>query len=143
MQFYAAEIVLALDYLHEQGIMYRNLKTNNILLDSEGHVRLTNFQVSKAKLNATNGRTKTMIKDIQLKDSTPKSNKIRITMPPEMSMKNDETYGYAVDWYSLGMVIYHMLTGGEHPFREFNQLEESQEIRIKDYFSDDATDLIY
>jgi serine/threonine protein kinase len=76
--------------------------------------------VSKAKLANVNGRTKTMIKDVLVKDSTPKNKKIRITMPPEMKMKGDEDYGYSVDWYALGIVIYHMLTGGEHPFRELN-----------------------
>jgi len=118
--------------------MYRNLKTNNILLDSDGHVRLTNFQVSKAKLAKTNFRTSTMLEDVQKKDSTPKgSSKIKITMPPEMD--NNEDYGYAVDWYSLGMVVYHMLTGGEHPF---GHREDNQEIDMKDYFSDEACDLI-
>ena len=63
-------------------------------------------------------------------------------MPPEMKMKGDEDYGYSVDWYALGIVIYHMLTGGEHPFRELNQLEDSQEIRMKDYFSEEAFDII-
>ena len=45
-RFYLSEIVLALEYLHNMKIVYHNLKINNILLDSEGHIRLTNFGVS-------------------------------------------------------------------------------------------------
>ena len=49
-KFYAAEIVLALEYLHQNGVVYRDVKPENILIDSEGHVRLTDFGLSKAGL---------------------------------------------------------------------------------------------
>jgi len=47
-RFYAAELILALDHLHEMGFIYRDIKPENILLDSDGHLKLTDFGLSKA-----------------------------------------------------------------------------------------------
>lgn len=46
-KFYAAEVVLALEYLHNRGIVYRDLKPENLLLDSNGHIRITDFGFAK------------------------------------------------------------------------------------------------
>ena len=53
--FYASEVVSAFEYLHNLCIIYRNLKPENLLLDNEGHLKLTDFSFAK-KLSATNGK---------------------------------------------------------------------------------------
>ena len=51
VKFYAAELVLAIESLHEQGIVHRDLKPENILLDENGHIKLSDFGLSEAKIN--------------------------------------------------------------------------------------------
>ena len=47
-RIYAAELILALDHLHQMGFIYRDIKPENVLLDSDGHLKITDFGLSKA-----------------------------------------------------------------------------------------------
>ena len=100
VRFYMAEIVLALEYLHKQGVVYRDVKPENILIDKYGHVRLTDFGLSKGGLEE-GGRTESFCGTTEY-------------LAPEII--KDKSYGVSVDWYSTGLVMYEMLTG-VNPFK--------------------------
>ncbi|KFB53105.1 AGAP002161-PA-like protein [Anopheles sinensis] len=94
-RFYAAEIISALGYLHSHGIIYRDLKLENLLLDKDGHIKIADFGLCKEDI--TYGRTtKTFC-------GTPEY------LAPEVLEDND--YGHAVDWWGTGVVMYEMICG--------------------------------
>lgn len=128
--FYMGEMVLALDYLHRTvGIVYRDLKPENCLLDAEGHLLLTDFGLSKVAVD----------------DETCNSIAGTIDfMAPEVIKGLD--YGMAVDWWSLGALGYDLLTGSP-PFEANNHAKIQQNILNKKlsmpyYLSQDAKDLL-
>ncbi|KAK5045864.1 hypothetical protein LTR84_008957 [Exophiala bonariae] len=92
-QFYAAEICLALKYLHEHGIIHRNLKLSDILLDLEGHIMISDYRYCKEDM-WHNSRTHTFCGTNE-------------RLPPEVLL--DEPYGRAVDWWGFGIMLYQML----------------------------------
>ncbi|XP_065178137.1 RAC-gamma serine/threonine-protein kinase-like [Sycon ciliatum] len=94
-RFYGAEISLAIKYLHELGIVYRDLKLENLLLDKEGHIKITDFGLCKEEITY-GATTKTFC-------GTPEY------LAPEVLEDND--YGRAVDWWGLGVVMYEMMCG--------------------------------
>ncbi|KAI9731358.1 MAG: Serine/threonine kinase [Cirrosporium novae-zelandiae] len=99
-QFYAAEVCLALKYFHENGVIYRDLKLDNILLTLDGHIKIADYGLCKEEMwyGAT---TSTFC-------GTPEF------MAPEILL--DKKYGRAVDWWAFGVLIYQMLLQ-QSPFR--------------------------
>ncbi|KAJ0408178.1 hypothetical protein ATCC90586_006488 [Pythium insidiosum] len=95
-KFYAAEITLALEHLHDLGVVYRDLKPENILFDAQGHVLLADFGLAKEGITDGAEGTNSMC-------GTPEY------LPPEILDRTG--HGTAVDWWALGMVLYEMLTG--------------------------------
>jgi len=130
VRFFAAEIALALEHLHSCGIVYRDLKLENILLDRSGHVCLTDFGLSK-ELDSVGATTKTVC-------GTP------TYLAPEVLL--GQPYGNAIDWWSLGVVMYELFTG-MNPFdaRDFDAVLNNilhSTIVIPDYVPPEARDVM-
>ncbi|KAM7385378.1 hypothetical protein PAMP_001465 [Pampus punctatissimus] len=129
-RFYGAEIVSALDYLHSAKIVYRDLKLENLMLDKDGHIKITDFGLCKEGI--TDAATmKTFC-------GTPEY------LAPEVLEDND--YGRAVDWWGLGVVTYEMMCG-RLPF--YNQDHEKlfelilmEDIKFPRTLSADAKSLL-
>ncbi|THV03837.1 hypothetical protein K435DRAFT_747351 [Dendrothele bispora CBS 962.96] len=99
-KFYASEVLLALEYFHQNGIIYRDLKLDNILLTLDGHVKVADYGLCKEEMWYGN-TTSTFC-------GTPEF------MAPEILL--EQRYGRAVDWWAFGVLTYEMLLG-QSPFR--------------------------
>ena len=93
-KFFAAELILALDHLHSMGFIYRDIKPENILLDSDGHLKITDFGLSKAL--EQNEQTNTLCGTAQY-------------LAPEVILR--KSYDKMVDWWGLGILIHEMAVG--------------------------------
>lgn len=129
--FYMAEMILALDHLHRTvGVIYRDLKPENCLLDAEGHLLLTDFGLSKVAVDD---------------DTTSHSFSGTVEyMAPEVIQGHE--YGMAVDWWSLGALGFDLLTGSP-PFTGPNnaKIQEKivkQKLIMPFYISAEAKDLM-
>ena len=126
-KFYHAELVLAFEYLHSKDIIYRDLKPENLLLDSKGHVKITDFGFAKKVPE----RTFTLC-------GTPEY------LAPEVIQSKG--HGKAVDWWTMGILLYEFIAGyppfyDDTPFRIYEKILEGK-IKFPNWFDSRARDLV-
>ena len=129
-KFYIAELILAIEYLHQHDIIYRDLKPENILIDSDGHIKLTDFDLAKENVK-NNIPNKTFC-------GSP------LYLSPEMLSKEGATK--ASDIYGIGVILYQMVYG-DPPFYKkdqklmFKNILEGN-LEFPELFSDELKDLL-
>jgi serine/threonine protein kinase len=126
-RFYAAQIVMALQYLHYSNIVYRDLKPENLLIDLAGYMKITDFGFAKV----VEDRTWTLC-------GTPEY------LAPEIIQSKG--HGKPVDWWALGILVYEMLAGyppfyDENPFGIYQKILAGK-LEFPRHFETHARDLI-
>lgn len=128
-RFYAAQMVMALAFMHEKNIIYRDLKPENVLVDIDGYLKITDFGLSR--MNVTEKEARSIC-------GTPEY------LAPEIIMKIG--YGKSIDWWTLGCIIYEMLVGIP-PFYSNNRSELFEKIKFSQpkypkFLSEETKDLL-
>lgn len=130
-RFYAAEVGAAMAHLHSVNIIYRDAKLENVLMDHEGHVRITDFGLSKIGVSDLKGATTFC--------------GTAAYIAPELLKGN--AYGKAADWWSFGILLYEMI-GGKPPYYHrnrdimFQTILKQEWVTFSPNFSDAAISLI-
>lgn len=110
LKIYLAEIAICLDFLHKEGIIYRDLKPDNVLIASDGHIKLTDFGLSKY---------------INKNEHTSTFCGTNIYVAPEIITNHG--YSYEIDWYQLGVLAYE-LSFEKVPFDSSNSKKLMEKI---------------
>ncbi len=128
-KFYIAELIIAIEYLHKNDILYRDLKPENILIDSEGHIKLIDFNLAKenVKNNISNNTF----------CGSP------LYLSPEVLKKQGATK--ATDIYGIGAILYKLVTGkppfySRDPNKMFQNITENR-LKFHEFLSDEIRDL--
>jgi serine/threonine protein kinase len=137
-RFYSAEVCLAIDFLHQRGVVHRDIKPENILLDKEGHIKLTDYGLSK--------------QGIFEGDKTSSFCGTTDYMAPEVLQR--ENYSLSVDWWGVGILIHDMIAG-DTPFTVRDNKMDKQlqrwktieaiiekKIQVPRYFSSKAASVV-
>ena len=148
-KFYLAELILAIESIHKLDCIHRDIKPDNILIDTDGHIKLSDFGLSKIseKIYEKNENKN----NISMHNKNYSCVGTAFYVAPEVLKKSG--YGPEIDWWSAGVIFYEMLVGYA-PFcsKETNEVcykvmnwEKYLEIpkKIKMKMSDEAQDLIY
>ncbi|XP_016412777.1 protein kinase C zeta type-like isoform X1 [Sinocyclocheilus rhinocerous] len=112
-RFYAAEVCIALNFLHEKGIIYRDLKLDNVLLDQDGHIKITDYGMCK--------------EGIRPGDTTSTFCGTPNYIAPEILRGED--YGFSVDWWALGVLMFEMMAGRS----PFDIITDNPDMNTEEY----------